>query len=239
MLILFARRTGLGEFSRQNTPTMFRQRLKLSMFSKKGKTNDAPSSKFTRNDDDVDVDNLNDRIVDALRRSVDLLGPVKPYDVRNASLRSDLGRTLLARLDTAAIGAASPSSQVENESAVALDRDRATVILVELLNDTSRLVVADNSVAVTATTAVNNGRIHLAKLSRFLRTVERKGEIALSGETTNETNDLYDALGQVPADVERFFSSDMTRARDCALRAKVFDERIAPLVDWLSKDSVE
>lgn len=249
----------------------FRQRLKLSMFCKKGQMNDAPdiSSEFMEINDDVsgggdddddnddanddNVDNLNDRIVEALKRSVDLLGPVKPYDARNASIRSDLDRTLLARLDiAAAVGTES--------SAVAVDRNRATVMLVDLLNDTSRLIVADDTsersfskqksdsfaveeaVAAATTTTANNDydngrRINLAKLSRFLRTVEREGEIALSGETTTETNDLYDALGQVPADVERFFSSDMARARDCALRAKVFDERIAPLVDWIASSS--
>lgn len=184
------------------------------------------SSDFAENDGD----SLNDRIVEALRHSVDLLGPVKPYDVRNASMRSDLGRTLLARLTET-----SSESFLENESAVAVDRDRATVMLVHLLNETSRLVTDDSSLSVSTKDSEDStdSGIHLAKLSRFLRTVEREGEIALSGEATTETKDLYDALGQVPPDVERFFSSDMERARDCALRAKVFDERIAPLVDWI------
>lgn len=138
-------------------------------------------------------DNLNDRFVEALKRSVDLLGPMKPYDARNASMRSDLGRTLLARLTSS-----SSESFLENESAVAVDRDRATVMLVELLNETSRLVAADDSslsFSEKDSEFSANDEIHLAKLSRFLRTVEREGEIALSGEATTETKDLYDALG--------------------------------------------
>lgn len=186
------------------------------------------------------ITTMNDAISNALKYSISLVGPIRPYIAKGNRIYSDLGKTLYAR-EIASESTTTDSTNKGHSVALALDRNRAIVILIDLLNNvklsTSSSFLSQKSVVdnIDESAATLYQEIDLSKIKSFLRTIDRYGEIAYTDTVSADTKDLYDVFGELPIDLRRVFSSDISRARDFALKADLYEERIVPLIDWITR----
>lgn len=151
-----------------------------------------------------------DLITESLIATTRTLGPLLPPVVTNDGtiLFDSSSRSNVAAVTDAA-------------AAVTIDRDRAMMLIIEMLNRTP--LTSDKEVNDVGDAS---SQPNLEKLKSFQRTAETRDLTLTVNDITEDTIDLYGAIATIDDEATTANRRDATRR---------YDSRIHPIVEWVAR----